>query len=143
MGKKAKTDKPKFPKRLAGVKLPKLLRRSGTGLVRFAGTPLGSALVADLMIAGAVRVMRDPNVQAAAANAGAEAKRMGSNLAGVVQSAATAAAAPILTAAHNARGPKPGPEAATAPATDETEERPRNPTSKQKEKEAPAVDPRH
>jgi hypothetical protein len=143
MAKKSKADKPKFPKRIAGVKVLKPLRRTGTGLVRFAGTPLGSALVADLMIAGAARIVRDRNVQAAAANAGAEAKRMGSNLAGVVQSAAAAAAAPILTAAHNARGPKPGAEAAPTPALNEIEERPRNPTAKQKEKEAPAVDPRH
>lgn len=106
MGKKAKADKPKFPKRLGGIKVPKPLRRTGTGLVRFASTPLGSAIVADLMIAGAARIVRDRHVQSAAMDAGAGARRVGSNIAEVVASAAAAAAAPILSAAHNARGPK-------------------------------------
>lgn len=97
--------KPKFPKRVAGMKVPKPMRKTGTGLMRFAATPLGSALIADLMIAGAARVAQDRRVRAAAAEAGREATRFGSNVLGVVQSAAGAAAAPILAAAHAARHP--------------------------------------
>ena len=97
--------KPKFPKRVAGMKVPKPMRKTGTGLMRFAATPLGSALIADLMIAGAARVAQDRRVRAAAAEAGREATRFGSNVLGVVQSAASAAAAPILAAAHAARHP--------------------------------------
>lgn len=136
MGKKAKADKLKFPKRLAGVKVPKPLRRTGTGLVRFAATPLGGAIVADLMLAGAARIVRDRHVQSAAAGAGREARRMRSNIAEVVTSAAAAAAAPILSAAHNARGPKRGPDTA------ETEEQDRAKMAKPKSQENNAADAR-
>jgi len=104
MAKSAK--KPKFPKRVAGLKVPKPMRKTGTGLLRFASTPLGSAIVADLLIAGAARVAQDRRVRAAAGEAGREASRFGANVMGVVTSAATAAAAPILAAAHDARAPE-------------------------------------
>lgn len=95
--------KPKFPKRVAGIKLPRPVRNTGTGLMRFASTPLGAALVADLIIAGAARVTQDRRFREAAGDAGREAGRFGSNLVSAVTSAATAAAAPILAAAHQAQ----------------------------------------
>lgn len=100
MAKKSKG--PKFPKRIAGVKVPKGARKTGTSLIRFAQTPIGSALVAEAIVASTVAVARNRQVQASAAEAGREATRFGAQIAQTAREAAIAAVAPIITAARTA-----------------------------------------
>lgn len=53
MGKKSKN---KFPKRIAGLKVPK-------GLRRFASSPLGAAIIADGTVRGAMAVAKSPRAE--------------------------------------------------------------------------------
>ena len=46
-----KRKKHKLPKRIAGVKIPKILRKSGNSLIRLAETPAGREILAEALVA--------------------------------------------------------------------------------------------
>jgi hypothetical protein len=86
-GKKGKKDKVKIPKRIAGVKVAKAVRRAGNSALKLAETPAVSETVAAALLAAAA-ALRDPpaTMRAAAAaaegagEAGQEAIRLGDSL---------------------------------------------------------------
>lgn len=73
---KTKAKKNAFPKRVAGVKLSKKMRKRGASFARFANTPLGAALVAESTVAALRGVLGNEKVRSAAAEAGRDMQRM-------------------------------------------------------------------
>ena len=63
----AKRRKAKTPKRIAGVPIPKGMRRALRPLAKAVDTPLGRQVVAGAVIATAVAIWRDERVRHAAA----------------------------------------------------------------------------
>ncbi|MBU6371649.1 MAG: hypothetical protein KJS97_02890 [Alphaproteobacteria bacterium] len=63
----AKNGKARTPKRIAGVRIPKRMRRTLGPLARAVDTPLGRQVVAGAIVAAAVAAWRDERVRAAAA----------------------------------------------------------------------------
>jgi hypothetical protein len=86
-GKKDKKDKLKIPKRIAGVKVSKAVRKAGKSALKLAETPAVSETVAAALLAAAA-ALRDPpatkrGARAAAdsaGEAGQEAIRLGDSL---------------------------------------------------------------
>ena len=86
-GKKGKKDKIKIPKRIAGVKVSKAVRKAGKSALKLAETPAVSETVAAALLAAAA-ALRDPpaakrGAKAAAdsaGEAGQEAIRLGDSL---------------------------------------------------------------
>jgi hypothetical protein len=86
-GKKGKKDKVKIPKRIAGVKVSKVVRRAGKSALKLAETPAVSETVAAALLAAAA-ALRDPPATKRAATAaadtageaGQEALRLGDSL---------------------------------------------------------------
>src|SRR4051812_44388644 len=86
-GKKAKKDKIKIPKRIAGVKVSKAVRQAGKTALKLAETPAVSETVAAALLAAAA-ALRDPPATKRAATAaagtageaGQEAIRLGDSL---------------------------------------------------------------
>jgi len=85
--KKAKKDKVKIPKRIAGVKVSKAVRQAGKRALKLAEQPAVSETVAAALLAAAA-ALRDPpatkraaaNAAGAAGEAGQEAIRLGDSL---------------------------------------------------------------
>lgn len=86
-GKKGKKDKVKIPKRIAGVKVSKAVRKAGNKALKLAETPAVSETVAAALLAAAA-ALRDPpatrraasGAAEAAGEAGQEAIRLGDSL---------------------------------------------------------------
>jgi urease accessory protein UreF len=86
-GKKAKKDKVRIPKRIAGVKVSKAVRQAGKTALKLAETPAVSETVAAALLAAAA-ALRDPPATKRAAGAaatkageaGQEAIRLGDSL---------------------------------------------------------------
>jgi hypothetical protein len=84
-GKKDKKDKIKIPKRIAGVKVSKAVRKAGKSALKLAETPAVSETVAAALLAAAA-ALRDPPATrrgaraTAAGEAGEEAIRLGDSL---------------------------------------------------------------
>ena len=86
-GKKGKKDKLKIPKRIAGVKVSKAVRKAGKSALKLAETPAVSETVAAALLAAAA-ALRDPPATRrgakaaadAAGDAGQEAIRLGDSL---------------------------------------------------------------
>jgi urease accessory protein UreF len=70
-GKKDKKDKLKIPKRIAGVKVSKAVRKAGKSALKLAETPAVSETVAAALLAAAA-ALRDPPATKRAAGAAAE-----------------------------------------------------------------------
>jgi hypothetical protein len=85
--KKGKKDKIKIPKRIAGVKVAKAVRKAGKSALKLAETPAVSETVAAALLAAAA-ALRDPPATKrgaraaadAAGDAGQEAIRLGDSL---------------------------------------------------------------
>jgi len=99
---KKKKKAAKLPKRLAGVKIPKAIRRSGGALLQQANTPLGRELIAAGLVAAGAALAKKDEVRRAAKAAANQAEdtaedaaelgaRMASQIGGVVGAAANAA----------------------------------------------------
>lgn len=112
MGKKKDKNAPKLPKELAGVKIPKKLRKSGGKLLATVNTPLGRELMAAGLVAAGAAMARKEEARKAARRVAREAEgeaedaaalgaRVAGQVAGVVGAAATAALDRIF-------GPAPG-----------------------------------
>ncbi len=86
-GKKDKKDKIKIPKRVAGVKVAKAVRKAGNSALKLAEHPAVSETVAAALLAAAA-ALRDPpatkraaaDAAGAAGEAGQEAIRLGDSL---------------------------------------------------------------
>ena len=86
-GKKGKKDKVKIPKRIAGVKVSKAVRKAGNTALKLAESPAVSETVAAALLAAAA-ALRDPPATKrgaaaaadAASEAGQEAIRLGDSL---------------------------------------------------------------
>ena len=86
-GKKGKKDKVKIPKRIAGVKVSKAVRKAGNRALKLAEAPAVSETVAAALLAAAA-ALRDPpatkraasKAADAAGEAGQEAIRLGDSL---------------------------------------------------------------
>ena len=86
-GKKGKMDKIKVPKKIAGVKVSKAVRKAGKAAIKLAETPAVSETVAAALLAAAA-ALRDPPATKrgakaavdAAGEAGEEAIRLGDSL---------------------------------------------------------------
>lgn len=90
---KKKKNKNKFPKRIAGVKVPKKFRR-------FAATPLGGALLAGGLIIGAEAIAKSPRVKRAAGGVVRETSLFGAASAHYVDEFVRSALATLFTAAE-------------------------------------------
>lgn len=93
----AKSRKAKVPKRIAGVKVPKALRRAGRPLAQFAATPLGREIVAEAVVAATIALARSRPVRQAASEVSDGAARATHGMADI----ARAAAAPMVRAAQD------------------------------------------
>lgn len=71
-------SKYKVPKRIAGVKIPKPLRKRANAVARFAETPLGSAMIAQIAVSAVGGVVRNERVRAAMADAGRDIGQLAS-----------------------------------------------------------------
>ncbi len=92
MAKKKKSkSQPKFPKRIAGVKVPR-------GFRRFASTPLGGAIIAESLMQGARTLARNQRVQHTADKVGHEAGELGSASIHLIANAVRTALAPFYAA---------------------------------------------
>jgi hypothetical protein len=80
MGKKTKAKK--LPKRVAGVKIPKKLRKQGGGLVALLESPTGRAIAADALIAIAGALAGNRATREAVVGAGQDAVDAGAAAAG-------------------------------------------------------------
>jgi hypothetical protein len=80
MGKKAKAKK--LPKTIAGVKIPKKLRRQGGGLMALLESPSGRAIAADALIAVAGALAGNRTTRNAALDAGQGAVEAGAHAVG-------------------------------------------------------------
>lgn len=78
MGKKKKA-KHKLPKKIAGVKIPKSLRKRGGGLVALAASPIGRAIIADVLVLMAERISGAKRTKRAVSHAGQEVADAGSH----------------------------------------------------------------
>lgn len=86
-GKKDRKDKIKIPKRIAGVKVSKAVRKAGKSALKLAETPAVSETVAAALLAAAA-ALRDPpatrraasSAAGSAGEAGQEALRLGDSL---------------------------------------------------------------
>ena len=86
-GKKGKKDKVKIPKRIAGVKVAKAVRKAGNTALKLAEKPAVSETVAAALLAAAAALRDPPATKRAAASAadsageaGQEAIRLGDSL---------------------------------------------------------------
>lgn len=86
-GKKGKKDKVKIPKRIAGVKVAKVVRKAGKTALKLAEQPAVSETVAAALLAAAAALKDPPATKRAAAaaaasggEAGQEAIRLGDSL---------------------------------------------------------------
>lgn len=86
-GKKGKKDKVKVPKRIAGVKVSKVVRKAGKSALKLAESPAVSETVAAALLAAAAALRDPPATKRAAAaaadsagEAGQEALRLGDSL---------------------------------------------------------------
>lgn len=84
-GKKGKKDGLKIPKRIAGVKVSKAVRKAGKSALKLAETPAVSETVAAALLAAAAALRDPPATKRAAAagtagEAGEDALRLGDSL---------------------------------------------------------------
>lgn len=98
---KKKKGRSAVPKRVLGLRMPK-------GVRRFASTPLGTAILADIIIAGAAAVARRPAFSGVLGQMGDEARLAGQSGAGLVAHLARAAAVPFRAAAMGVTGKSSG-----------------------------------
>lgn len=96
-----------LPKRLAGIKVPKALRRSGSTLVEFAQSDLGRAVLAAALTGAADALTRHRSASAGQGAHGAGGAEAGAAVTAkdVVQSAAAAAAGVVKEAAKTVLPP--------------------------------------
>lgn len=81
----------KIPKRVLGVRMPK-------GVRRFAASPLGAAILADVIVSGAAAVARRPQLSGVFGQMGDEARLAGRSGAEFLAHLARAAATPFKAA---------------------------------------------
>lgn len=74
--------KTKLPKRIAGVKIPKKLRKRGGQVYAFLGSPVVSSIVAAALLAAADNISTKPKVK----KAGKKAKQAASDTAEAAES---------------------------------------------------------
>jgi hypothetical protein len=91
----AKTNA-KLPKKIAGVKIPKKLRKSGNKLIEVANTPAGRELLAAGLVAAGTALARAqkrrPPIEAATAEPEIDPAERGAQMAGQIGAAMGAAA---------------------------------------------------
>ena len=90
MGKKAK-DKAALPKKVAGVKVPKSLRKNSDSLSSFIASPLAREIVADALIAIAGVLAGNKKTRQTVAKAGSAAVDAGADAASATRDMATTA----------------------------------------------------
>lgn len=100
----------KLPKRIAGVKIPKPLRRAAAALIEQAATPAGRELIAGALVAAAAALTRGmPAMSSAPGEAQAERPRPGIDMGALLGMAATSVIGGLRAAGERrAEGTKPG-----------------------------------
>ena len=78
--------KNRLPKRIAGVKIPKKLRKRGGQVFAFLDSPVISSIIAAGLLAAADSISRQPKVKKAGKKAGKTAKRVAADTAEATQS---------------------------------------------------------
>ena len=78
--------KNRLPKRIAGVKIPKKLRKRGGQVFAFLESPVISSIIAAGLLAAADSISRQPKVKKAGKKAGKTAKRAAADTAEAAQS---------------------------------------------------------
>ncbi len=78
--KKAKKDKLKIPKRIAGVKVSKAVRQAGKNALKLAEQPAVSETVAAALLAAAAALRDSPATKKAAGKAGKDSAGLGDSL---------------------------------------------------------------
>jgi hypothetical protein len=96
-----KKNKNKIPKRIAGIKVPKVLRKSSGPLVGLLATPHGREAAAAALSAIAAALVGTPAGRRMAGDAGGAAVGAGSALAGGLETVGQAAGAALRQAAQS------------------------------------------
>jgi hypothetical protein len=106
MGKKAKKakDKKSAPKKVAGVKVPKGMRKGGDSLASLVTSPLARELVADALIAIAGALAGNRKARDAAAKAGSKVAKAGAQAGSAAMDAGADAASGAKDMAQTATG---------------------------------------
>jgi len=97
----AKAKKIKIPKRIAGIKVPKTLRKSGGSLAGLLQTPHGREIAAAALSAAAAALLGTNKAREVAGDAGSAAVGAGLTIAGGLESAGHAAGTVLREAAHS------------------------------------------
>ncbi|MGN6374116.1 MAG: hypothetical protein ACTHMG_01030 [Sphingomonas sp.] len=108
--KKKKQKGAKLPKEIAGVTIPKPLRKQGSALLAQINTPLGRELIAAGLVAAGTALARRDEVRRAVADsaegaedAAAAGARVATQIGGIVGAAASAAFDQLLGASGRAK----------------------------------------
>lgn len=92
--------KARVPKRVAGVKIPKRLRRALSPAARFVSTNFGRSVAADVLVAIAVAVASTDAMRAAFRDAGKRSRKSGGGFLDLGLHLGRAALLPTLVALH-------------------------------------------
>ena len=100
-------QKLKLPKRLAGIKVPKPLRRSGKRFVKHLRKTGGIELLAQALVAAGTALMASPKARQAMAEAGQNVKDSGTALGEIIGDKAASGAHDLASAAQELVADKP------------------------------------
>lgn len=100
-------QKLKLPKRLAGIKVPKPLRRSGKRFAKHLRKTGGLELLAHALVAAGTALMSSPKARQAMAEAGQNVKDGGTALGGIVGDKAASGVHDLTSAAQELLADKP------------------------------------
>lgn len=134
-----KKNKTKIPKRIAGIKIPKSLRKSGGPIIGLLATPHGREAAAAALSAAATALIGTPAGRQAAGEAGSAAAGAGSALVGGLESVGQAAGAALRQAAQSVL-PSAVTDDANRDASDTASAQPKASLSK-KQRPMPITDP--
>jgi hypothetical protein len=99
--------KNKAPKRIAGLKLSKKMRKRIIAFNRFAQSPIGSAFIAETTVSSVKSVLGNDKVRAAAADARRDIQQMGMLAVARIRAIATAAREAALEQGQPVEEPRP------------------------------------
>jgi len=100
-------QKLKLPKRLAGIKVPKPLRRSSKRFAKHLRKTGGLELLAHALVAAGTALMSSPKARRAVAEAGQNVKDSGSALTGIIGEKAASGTHDLASAAQELLTDKP------------------------------------
>jgi hypothetical protein len=96
----AKKNKARVPKRIAGVKIPKRIRRALQPVARFAGTEFGNNVVAGVVVALATALVSGEDMRESLKDAAKRARKSGGGVESLALHLGRALVMPALVALH-------------------------------------------